>query len=53
MDNLSEENANENIKIFSGLLTEIEKVNRYLSKREPIKFNTITQFCISNNVIFN
>ncbi len=26
MDNLSEENANENIKIFSGLLTEIEKV---------------------------
>jgi hypothetical protein len=26
MDNLSEENANENIKIFSNLLIEIEKV---------------------------
>ncbi len=26
MDNLTEENANDNIKVFSGLLVEIEKV---------------------------
>jgi hypothetical protein len=55
MDNLSEENANENIKIFSSLLTEIEKVNSYLqvSTRELIKFNIKTQFCIANNIVFN
>ena len=37
MDSLSEENANENIKIFSGLLVELEKV-RTITKLYTFKY---------------
>ena len=37
MDSLSEENANENIKIFSGLLLELEKV-RTITKLYTFKY---------------
>ena len=37
MDSLSEENANENIKIFSGLLVELEKV-RTITKINTFKY---------------
>ena len=43
MDSLSEENANENIKIFSGLLVELEKV-RTITKLYTFKYTKLKRY---------